>query len=163
MADGKKIKNVCSCSLLITFVFGALVFLQYRSLFNIFFDKSDAVLPMVFLTLLLLESFNVSSITALVVMPLMSALFGMSTAAAIFRLGITGSAEKIDFFGALPLLLLVPLNFVVCGTGMTLCMKIRSVLYLRRGLYRQSTFATYSIMFISLMLFGLTMRHIIYI
>ena len=157
----EKIKNVCSYTLLISFILGALLFFRFRSSINSIIDENNITLAMIFLVLLLVETFNFASITGVVVMPIMTALFGVGTAAAIFRLKVFGAAWNTLFLETTWLLILIPMNFIISGMGMIQSIRIRAALCSRDIFYRQSIFISYSIMFISFLFFILLLRYII--
>ena len=153
----RKTESVFTWALLLSFLAGAMLAFRYREYLGIHFNASTAV----FIALLLIEAFNVSSLTGIFILPVVTVLVGMNTAAAINGLKVAFNSGRLMFADCVVIILLVPLNFLLCSIGMLHSHQIRAIVYTDKELYKQIIFSSYSIMFSTLILFALYVKNII--
>ena len=142
--------------LLFSFLMGALLSFYYNDFVEKFFAKSEFIFPAVFIFIIFLSSFQLLSLTAISVQPLLSVLLGVCTAAAIYRLRELLEFGTIPYVGIASLAIVIPLYFVISGTGLTYSREIKSAVKAKNPNYNKFIFTSYSIMFfttVSLMLF----------
>ena len=153
----RKTESVFVWALLLSFLAGAMLAFRYRECLGIPLNTSTAV----FISLLIVEAFNISSLTGIFILPVVTVLVGMNTAAAINGLKLAYDYGRLMFSDCVVIVLLVPLNFLLSSIGMKHSHQIRAFVYTDKELYKQLIFSSYSIMFSTLMLFAFYVKNII--
>jgi hypothetical protein len=147
--------------LLLMFLCGALLSFRYDTYVKAFFGKNDLILPTAFLAALLVATLQLTSLTAASVIPVMSICSGCCTAAAILKIKLALSLGSIPYATLAVTAFFVPISFVVFGIGMQQSQQIKSMVCMKKAVYKKYLIVSYSIMFSVVALIAVLVNYII--
>lgn len=138
-------KNGYSHTLLLLFLFGALMALLYLPYIKLLMPLNNRLVMSLIASLFLVGALLSSSLIGTVVLPFISIFFGALTAleADMIRLSLSG-AEK-EWTALIVLLILVPLYFLVCVWGMFSAAVIKQTFEEKQCVLRKHSFMAYLI------------------